>query len=638
MPAEDAGPPRTLETGLRSSPCNTLETGSKSSGVHAKADSIWSAGKKLGVATVRKLKLLSTEHPELARQSMLTEQGRKAAVYGTQPCESQLVDANDFGCEPVCPQGQLANRHLADESRQPEPEHRVAGAEAYGDNNTLHTQDAPAPDDASTSAGPPVLPDFLPIIIKSSHNQFASLLEYSAKDGLDQAGIPFTGSCSSHALLSPRKDRTAVATGGAAPGDSPCSHPSQAAPGLNLGDDGTVAAAAYQKHEERPEPAQLTERQAVLKMRAVQELTDAREAVEALEAQAAADERLAQLLDSVSKQTQQDIADLDRDAVVADLDGDPVFECPLLCVHCNKADPDEGQCIGQWSALMCNHWVSTHALVEYILHEAQHHRFHMRCPVCAVERCDRCAQHSTDSEGDGCCYVPEKQIRSLLSPKQLTKVHTLQERRYCMANREAIVQCPHPDCTFFYAVQSPPASDKPSAMTGLPTENSGEEGVELSGGAEEQPRWQEGRDMWCEACQVQYCLHCGDRLGTLVKWHAGKTCAQFLQQSQNAGAVMERLRLEQLANTGHERNRGRTWQRCPNCRLEAWKSDEQCNRVVCKDDCGTKFCFLCGENITKQQYLHFWNPWHPCHQKMWHIPLAGTDGRPACTCGSCRKR
>lgn len=56
--------------------------------------------------------------------------------------------------------------------------------------------------------------------------------------------------------------------------------------------------------------------------------------------------------------------------------------------------------------------------------------------------------------------------------------------------------------------------------------------------------------MWCDTCEMRYCLHCGDAMGTLVKWHAGKTCAEFLQEADNAKAAEERKRLEKAANEG----------------------------------------------------------------------------------------
>lgn len=80
---------------------------------------------------------------------------------------------------------------------------------------------------------------------------------------------------------------------------------------------------------------------------------------------------------------------------------------------------EEGACVGQWSCRMCNHWVSTGALVQYICQEAEEQRFRMRCPVCAATRCDRCALHGVNH--GGCCYIPPRQIRLLLSEDQMAR-------------------------------------------------------------------------------------------------------------------------------------------------------------------------------------------------------------------------
>jgi hypothetical protein len=63
-------------------------------------------------------------------------------------------------------------------------------------------------------------------------------------------------------------------------------------------------------------------------------------------------------------------------------------------------------------------------------------------------------------------------------------------------------------------------------------------------------KWTEGRDLWCKRCEVQYCLHCGEKTGTLVKWHANKTCQEFLQEVENAKACATRKMLEDEANAG----------------------------------------------------------------------------------------
>ena len=56
--------------------------------------------------------------------------------------------------------------------------------------------------------------------------------------------------------------------------------------------------------------------------------------------------------------------------------------------------------------------------------------------------------------------------------------------------------------------------------------------------------------MWCKSCDIQYCLHCGEKTGTLVKWHSHKTCAQFLQEAANSKAVAKKKMLEDKANAG----------------------------------------------------------------------------------------
>lgn len=64
-------------------------------------------------------------------------------------------------------------------------------------------------------------------------------------------------------------------------------------------------------------------------------------------------------------------------------------------------------------------------------------------------------------------------------------------------------------------------------------------------------KWAEGRDMWCKRCDMQYCLYCGEKVGTLVKWHTNKTCSQFLKEVENSKAVAERKKLEDKVNAGY---------------------------------------------------------------------------------------
>lgn len=62
--------------------------------------------------------------------------------------------------------------------------------------------------------------------------------------------------------------------------------------------------------------------------------------------------------------------------------------------------------------------------------------------------------------------------------------------------------------------------------------------------------------MWCKSCDMQYCLHCGEKMGTLVKYHTNKSCSQFLQEADNSKAAAERKQLEQKANKGYATSGG----------------------------------------------------------------------------------
>lgn len=50
--------------------------------------------------------------------------------------------------------------------------------------------------------------------------------------------------------------------------------------------------------------------------------------------------------------------------------------------------------------------------------------------------------------------------------------------------------------------------------------------------------------------QVRYCLHCGERTGTLVKWHATQTCTQFLEEALASRETAERRKLAAQADAG----------------------------------------------------------------------------------------
>jgi hypothetical protein len=57
--------------------------------------------------------------------------------------------------------------------------------------------------------------------------------------------------------------------------------------------------------------------------------------------------------------------------------------------------------------------------------------------------------------------------------------------------------------------------------------------------------------MWCKSCDMQYCLHCGEKMGTLVKWHKHKTCQEFLQEADKSKAALQRRILEVKANEAY---------------------------------------------------------------------------------------
>jgi hypothetical protein len=61
-------------------------------------------------------------------------------------------------------------------------------------------------------------------------------------------------------------------------------------------------------------------------------------------------------------------------------------------------------------------------------------------------------------------------------------------------------------------------------------------------------KWRPGRDMWCPKCHVQYCLYCGERLGTLVKWHANTTCEDYLASLAKSKEDAERRQKAELAD------------------------------------------------------------------------------------------
>jgi hypothetical protein len=47
---------------------------------------------------------------------------------------------------------------------------------------------------------------------------------------------------------------------------------------------------------------------------------------------------------------------------------------------------------------------------------------------------------------------------------------------------------------------------------------------------------------------MQYCLFCGDKMGTLVKWHSGQTCEDYLAKVAESIATKERQKLAAMAD------------------------------------------------------------------------------------------
>jgi hypothetical protein len=54
--------------------------------------------------------------------------------------------------------------------------------------------------------------------------------------------------------------------------------------------------------------------------------------------------------------------------------------------------------------------------------------------------------------------------------------------------------------------------------------------------------------MWCAHCAVQYCLYCGEAAGTLVKWHSGQSCEDYLASVARSKADAERQKLAAAAD------------------------------------------------------------------------------------------
>lgn len=109
--------------------------------------------------------------------------------------------------------------------------------------------------------------------------------------------------------------------------------------------------------------------------------------------------------------------------------------------------------MGQWNRRFCNHWISQGALVQHIRTKAEDGCFDFACPVCAMKRCPRCANHATLHHKGRWCFVPPSQLRALLSHEQHGRILHLQEKAFRNASKDKIVQCPHPECDYFYVVE-----------------------------------------------------------------------------------------------------------------------------------------------------------------------------------------
>ncbi|KAG8976386.1 hypothetical protein FRB90_009187, partial [Tulasnella sp. 427] len=79
----------------------------------------------------------------------------------------------------------------------------------------------------------------------------------------------------------------------------------------------------------------------------------------------------------------------------------------------------------------------------------------------------------------------------------------------------------------------------------------------------------------CPACHEPFCYRCQ------VKWHEGRTCAQYAHAS---GAITLDRALEKLAKK-------EKWRRCPKCRIVVERNDG-CRHIMCR--CGHEFCYNCG--------------------------------------------
>jgi hypothetical protein len=74
--------------------------------------------------------------------------------------------------------------------------------------------------------------------------------------------------------------------------------------------------------------------------------------------------------------------------------------------------------VGNFKKDFCNHLISRKALQQWILSEADSNRFAFPCPVCKVTRCDQCSGHGSIAT---CCFIPQHQIKSLLTEEEMQR-------------------------------------------------------------------------------------------------------------------------------------------------------------------------------------------------------------------------
>mmetsp|Transcript_16774 Transcript_16774/g.18190 ORF Transcript_16774/g.18190 Transcript_16774/m.18190 type:complete len:803 (+) Transcript_16774:67-2475(+) len=99
----------------------------------------------------------------------------------------------------------------------------------------------------------------------------------------------------------------------------------------------------------------------------------------------------------------------------------------------------------------------------------------------------------------------------------------------------------------------------------------------------------------CVGCQAKTCLLCGQES------HIPLKCSEVEKKEETA----QRLTLEEAMAEARIRE-------CPKCHKRFYKT-EGCNKMTCA--CGTRICYLCRANITKEGYQHFCSTPHCDHKK-----------------------